>query len=60
MSLPRQGVLLWEIRHTQEFPQDTQQRCRELLSHLLLAAVNTTPPNIEEESDEREDPTEPH
>jgi len=60
MSLPRQGVLLSGIRHTQELPQDTQQRCRELLSHLLLAAVNPTPPNIEEESDEREDPTEPH
>jgi hypothetical protein len=60
MSLPRQGVLLWEIRHTQELTQDTQQRCRELLSHLPLAAVNITPPNIEEESDEREDPTEPH
>jgi hypothetical protein len=38
----------------------TQQRCRELLSHLLLAAVNTTPTSVEEESDEREDPIESH
>jgi hypothetical protein len=60
MSPPRQGVLLWEIRHTQELPRDTQQRCRELLSHLLLAAVNPTPISTEEESDEREDPTESH
>lgn len=60
MSPPRQGVLLWEIPHTQEFPQAMQQRCRELLSHMLLAAVNTTPTKTEEESDEREDPTESH
>jgi len=60
MSPPRQGVLLWEIRHTQELPRDTQQRCRELLSHLPLAAVNPTPISTEEESDEREDPTESH
>ena len=60
MSPPRQGVLLWEISHTQELPQTTQQRCRELLSHLLLAAVNTTTTNTEEERDEREDPTESH
>jgi hypothetical protein len=60
MSPPRQGVLPWEIPHTQELPQDMQQCCRELLSHLLLAAVNTTPPSVEEESDERENPTEPH
>ena len=59
MSPPRQGVLLWEIPHTQELPQATQHRCRELLSHLLLAAVNPTP-STEEESDEREDPTESH
>ena len=52
MSPPRQGVLLGEIPHTQELPQTTQQRCRELLSHLLLAAVNTTPNSVEEESDE--------
>jgi hypothetical protein len=60
MSPPRQGVLLWEIPCTQELPQATQQRCHELLSHLLLAAVNTTPPSVEEESDEREDSTESH
>jgi hypothetical protein len=57
MRRPRQGVLLWEIPHTRELLQTTQQRCRELLSHLLLAAVNPSP---EEESDEREDPTESH
>jgi hypothetical protein len=60
MSPPRQGVLLWEILHTKELPQATQQRCRELLTHLLLAAVNTIPTNTEEERDEREDPTESH
>jgi hypothetical protein len=60
MSPPRQGVLLWEIPYTQELPQPTQERCRELLSHLLLAAVNPTPTSVEEESDEREDPTESH
>jgi hypothetical protein len=61
MSPPRQGVLLWEIPHTQDLPQATQQRCRELLTHLLLAAaVNTTPTDTEEERDEREDPTESH
>lgn len=60
MKPPRQGVLLWEIPHTQEFPQTTQQQCRELLSHLLLVAVNPTPISPEEESDEREDPTESH
>jgi len=60
MSPPRQGVLLWEIPHTLQLPEATQQRCRELLSHLLLAAVNTIPPSVEEESDERENPTEPH
>jgi hypothetical protein len=59
MSPPRQGVLLWEIPHTQELPQATQHRCSELLSHLLLAAVNPTP-SIEEEIDEREDPIESH
>ena len=57
MSPPRQGVLLWEIPHTQELPQVTQQHCRELLSHLLLAVVNPTP-STEEEDDEREDSTE--
>ena len=58
MSPSRQGVLLWEIHHTQELPEATRQRCRELLTHLLLAAVNTIPTNTEEERDEREDPTE--
>jgi hypothetical protein len=57
VSPPRQGVLLWEIPHTQEVPQATQQHCRELLSHMLLAAVNITPTSTEEESDEREDST---
>jgi len=60
MSPPRQGVLLWEIPHAHELPQATQQRCRELLAHLLLAAVNTTPTNTEEERDEREDSIESH
>jgi hypothetical protein len=60
MSPPRQGLLLWEIPHTQDLPQATQQRCSELLSDLLVAAVNTTPISTEEESDEREDPTESH
>jgi hypothetical protein len=60
MSPPRQGVLLWGDSPPHELPQTTQQSCRELLSHLLLAAVNTTPTSVEEESDEREDPTESH
>ena len=60
MNPPRQGVLLWEIPHTQELPQATEQRCRELLTHLLLAAVNTTLTDIQEERDEREDSTESH
>jgi hypothetical protein len=46
--------------HAQELPQATQQRCRELLTHMLLAAVNSTTTNTEEEPDEREDPTESH
>jgi hypothetical protein len=45
MSPPRQGVLHWEIPDTRELPQDAQQRCRELLTHLLLAAVNSTTTN---------------
>jgi hypothetical protein len=57
MSLPRQGVLLWEIPPTQQLPQATQQCCRESLTHLLLAAVNTTPTNTEEVRNEREDLT---
>jgi hypothetical protein len=62
MSLSRQGVLLWEIPETQEMPQAVQQRCRELLTHLLLAAVSMDPANDpinkEEHCDEREDSTE--
>lgn len=57
MSPPRQGVLLWEITTTQELPQAVQMRCRELLSHMLLAAVSGT---TGEEGDEREDPTDPY
>jgi hypothetical protein len=57
VSPPRQGLLLWEILNTKELPQTVQMRCRELLSHMLLAAVNGT---TEEESDEREDPTDAH
>lgn len=60
MSPPRQGVLLWDIPHTQELPEATQQRCRELLGHMLLAVVCTTPTSTEEESNEREDPIESH
>ena len=59
MSPPCQGVLLWEIPHTQYLPQITQQRCRELLTHLLMAAVSTTP-NDTEERDERKDSIESH
>jgi len=51
MNPPRQGVLLWEIPPTQELPHATQQ---------LLAAMNTTPTNTEEERNEREDSTESH
>ena len=58
MSPPRQGVLLWELPQTQPLPEATQQRCRELLAHMLLASVNTTP--TEEERDERKDSTESH
>ena len=57
MSPPRQGVLLWEITTIQELPQAVQTRCRELLSHMLLAAVSGM---TGEENDEREDPTEPY
>ena len=60
MSPARQGVLLWEIPPTQELPQATQERCRELLTHLLLAAVNTISTDIQEERDERENQTESH
>ena len=58
MSPSRQGVLLWEIHHTQELPEATRQRCRELLTHLLLAAVSTISTDIQEERDERENQTE--
>jgi hypothetical protein len=53
----RQGVFLWEISNTPKFPQTTEARCRELLSHMLLATVSGI---TEEESDEREDPTDSH
>jgi hypothetical protein len=53
----RQEVFLWEIQNTPELPETVQRRCRDLLSHMLLAAISGT---IEEESDEREDPTDPH
>ena len=54
MSPPRQGVLLWEIPNRPELPEAAQMRCRELLSHMLLAAITG---KTEEKSDEREDPT---
>jgi hypothetical protein len=60
MSPPRQGLLLWEIPDAQELPQSTQQRCCELLIHLLLATVNSTTTNTEDDRDEREDSTESH
>jgi hypothetical protein len=57
MSPPRQEVFQWEIPNTPELPDTVQARCRELLCHMLLAAVSGT---TEEESDERENPTDPH
>jgi hypothetical protein len=57
MSPPRQGVFLWEFPNTPELPEAVQTRCRELLSHMLLAAVRGT---TKEESDEREDSADPH
>ena len=57
MSPPRQGGFLWEIPNTPELPEPVQERCRELLSQLLLAAVSGT---TEEKSDEREDTADPH
>jgi hypothetical protein len=60
VSPPRQDLLLWEIPRQRELPQATQQRCRELLSQMLLAAVNIRTQNIEEMDDEREDPTDSH
>jgi hypothetical protein len=60
MSLSRQRVLLWEIPDKQELLQAVQQSCRELLTHLLLAAVSTEPINKEGRCDEREDSIESH
>ena len=60
MSSPRQSLLLWEIPRPPELPQATQQRCRELLSQMLLATVSATSVNPEEMDDEREDPTDSH
>lgn len=57
MSPPRQKVFLWEIPNTPELPETVQRRCRELLSHMLLAAVSGI---TEEERDEREDTADPH
>lgn len=57
MSPPRQKVFLREIPKTPELPETVQVRCRDLLNHMLLAAVSGT---TEEESDEREDSTDPH
>ncbi|MGC1295383.1 MAG: hypothetical protein WA869_10105 [Alloacidobacterium sp.] len=57
MGPPRLGVFLWEIPNTPELPETVHARCRDLLSHMLLAAISGTK---EEESDEREDPTDPH
>jgi hypothetical protein len=54
---PRQKVFLWEIPYTPELPEIAQARCRELLSHMLLASVSGT---TEEENDEREDTADPH
>jgi hypothetical protein len=60
VSPPRQILLLWEITRRPELPQATQQRCRELLSQILLAAVSATSVSPEEKDDEREDPTDSH
>jgi hypothetical protein len=60
VSPSRQGLLLWEIPHQPELPQAIQQRCRELLSQMLLATVNSSIPNSEEMDDEREDSTDSH
>lgn len=45
MSQPRQGVLPWTIPSQPELPPASQQRCRELLSHMLLAATTHDPAN---------------
>jgi hypothetical protein len=61
LSHQRQRVLLWEIPPKPELPQAIEQRCRELLSHMLLAAAtNITANNKEEENDEREDSVDSH
>jgi hypothetical protein len=60
VSPPRQSLLLWEIPRRPDLPQATQQRCRELLSQIFLAAVHSTTLNLEEKNDEREDPTDSH
>jgi hypothetical protein len=60
VSPPPQGLLQWEIPRRPELPQATQQRCRELLSQMLLAVVSTTAVNLEEMDDEREDPADSH
>jgi DNA-binding protein YbaB len=60
VSTPRQVLLLWEIPHQPELPKATRQRCSELLSQMLLAAVNTSTQNIEEMDDEREDSIDSH
>lgn len=57
MNPPRQGVFVWEIPNTPELPETADVRCRELLSHMLLATVSGT---TEEENDEREDTTTSH
>ena len=44
------GVSFWGIPSHQELPQAAQARCRELLSHVLLAAASGT---TGEERDER-------
>lgn len=58
MKPPRQGLLFREIPRHPELPQATQQRCRELLSQMILDAVNHT--STGEENDEREDPIVTH
>ena len=52
MSRVRQAVFPWESKN-HELPEDSQQRCRELLSELLLAVVRDNLIRVEEESDER-------
>ena len=54
MSPPRQGIFQLEILNSPKLPEAAQMHCRELLSHMLLAAITG---KTEEKSDEREDPT---